>query len=55
MYIDGNLIESKKVKKAISRYGSMSATTEMQLQGNRIRLISTSDPHHEDSAIAANA
>jgi hypothetical protein len=33
VYIGGNLIESKKVKKAISRYGSTSATTEMQLQG----------------------
>jgi hypothetical protein len=40
VYIDGNLIHSKKVKKAISRYGSMPATAEMQLQGNHIRVIS---------------
>ena len=40
VYIDGNLIESKKVRKETSRCGSMSATTEMQLQGNHIRVIS---------------
>jgi hypothetical protein len=40
VYIDGNLIESKKVRKETSRYGFMSAATEMQLQGNHIRVIS---------------
>jgi hypothetical protein len=40
VYIDGNLIKSKKVRKETSRYGSMPATTEMQLQGNHIRVIS---------------
>jgi hypothetical protein len=38
VYNHGNLIQSKKIRKAISRYGFMSGTTEMQLQGNHIRI-----------------
>jgi hypothetical protein len=41
VYIDRNLIESKKVRKETSRYGSMSTTTEMQFQGNHIRVVSS--------------
>jgi hypothetical protein len=44
VYIDGNLIETKKVRKAISRYGFMSAITEIQLQGNHVRVISNLRP-----------
>jgi hypothetical protein len=40
VYIDGILIESKKVKKSTLRYGSTRAAIDFQLQGDRIRVIS---------------
>jgi hypothetical protein len=40
VYIDGKLVDSKKVKKETSRYGSSSATAELSVQGNLTSPIS---------------
>jgi hypothetical protein len=40
VYIDGNLIEPKKVKKTTLRYGATTPATKMVLQGNHLRVCS---------------
>jgi hypothetical protein len=55
VYLNGILINQKKLRKETLRYGSMPAITEMSLQSNHIHPLQELDSYNEDSIIASNA
>jgi hypothetical protein len=54
VYINGALVNPKKLRKETLRYGSTSKKAEMQAQGSYFRILLSSSSHFETSSITSN-